>query len=209
MHGEQISIVQMQKTNILVVATKNKGKVREIKHVLKPLKLKIISLLDLPKFRDIRENGRTFRENAIKKAQTIAKRLNIKVLADDSGLEVKALKGKPGIRSARYAGPNPTTIRLCRKLLKEMKNKNDRRAKFTCVIAIAGPKMLRTVKGICEGKLVFDMKGKHGFGYDPIFVPDGYKKTFAQMSLKLKNKISHRGKALKKAKACLDRIFPS
>jgi len=193
----------------LIIATKNKGKVREIKHVLKPLKLKIISLLDLPRLRDIKENGRTFRENAIKKAQTIAKRLNIKALADDSGLEVYALGGRPGVKSARYAGPHPTSGKLCSKLLRKMKGKKDRRAKFTCVIAIAGPKMLRTVKGICEGKVIFDMKGKHGFGYDPVFVPDGYKKTFAQMSLKLKNKISHRGKALKKAKACLDRIFPS
>ena len=196
-------------TKDLIIATRNKGKIREIKHFLKPLRLKITSLLDLPKLSDIRETGKTFEENAIRKARTIAKKTKELVLADDSGLEVKALKGKPGIRSARYAGPNPTTIRLCRKLLKEMKSNKDRRARFVCVIAIADPKKVRTVKGICKGKVIFGMKGKHGFGYDPVFVPDGYKKTFAQMSLKLKNSISHRGKALKKAKACLDRIFAS
>jgi len=191
-------------TKDLILATKNRGKVREIKHILNPLKFKITSLPDLP-----RETGKTFEENAVRKAKTIAKNTKRLVLADDSGLEVKALKGKPGIRSARYAGPNPTTIKLCRKLLKEMKNKKDRRARFVCVIAVADLKKVRTVKGICEGKVIFEMKGKHGFGYDPVFVPDGYKKTFAQMPLKLKNRISHRGKALKKAKACLDRIFAS
>jgi len=193
----------------LIIATKNRGKVREIKHVLKPLKLKIISLLNLPKLRDIRETGKTFEENAVRKARTIAKKMEKLVLADDSGLEVKALKGKPGIRSARYAGPDPTTIKLCRKLLKEMKNEKDRRARFVCAIAIADPKKVRTVKGICKGRIIFEMKGRQGFGYDPVFVPEGYNKTFAQMPLKLKNKISHRGKALKKAKACLDRIFAS
>jgi len=193
----------------LIIATKNKGKVREIKHVLKPLRLKIISLLDLPKLHDLRETGKTFEENAIRKAKIIAKKTKELVLADDSGLEVKALKGKPGIRSARYAGPNPTTSKLCGKLLKKMKSEKDRRARFICVIAIAGPKKVRTIRGVCKGKVIFKMKGKHGFGYDPVFVPDGYKKTFAQMPLKLKNRISHRGKALKKAKACLDRIFAS
>ncbi|MFH1710430.1 MAG: XTP/dITP diphosphatase [bacterium] len=193
----------------LIIATKNKGKVREIKHVLKPLGSKILSLLDLPKMPDIKETGKTFEENAVRKAKTIAKKTKELVLADDSGLEVKAMKGKPGIRSARYAGPNPTTIRLCRKLLKEMKDRKDRRARFVCVIVIAGPKKLRTVKGICSGSITLEMKGRHGFGYDPIFVPDGYNKTFAQMPLKLKNKISHRGKALQKAKAYLARFFAS
>jgi XTP/dITP diphosphohydrolase len=171
----------MQRTNVLVVATKNKGKVREIRHILRPLKIKITSLLDLHGAPDIKESGTTFRENAVKKAQTIAKRLNIKVLADDSGLEVEALNGRPGIRSARYAGPNPTTEKLCKKLLKEMEGKKDRKARFICVIAIADPKKVRIVKGICKGTIIFKMKGKHGFGYDPVFIPEGYNKTFAQM----------------------------
>jgi XTP/dITP diphosphohydrolase len=191
----------------LIIATKNKGKVREIKHVLKPLKLKIISLLDLPRLRDIKENGRTFRENAIKKAQTIAKRLNIKVLADDSGLEVYALGGRPGVRSARYAGPKPTTEKLCGKLLRAMTNKEDRKARFVCVMAIASPKKCKIVKGICKGKIAYKMQGTHGFGYDPVFIPDGYKETFAQMPLRQKNKISHRGKALKKVADLLRKMI--
>ncbi len=193
----------------LIVATKNKDKVREIKLILKPLGIKVISLIDLPNMPDIKENGRTFSENAVKKAKTIAERSKTYVLADDSGLEVNSLNGRPGVRSARYAGPNPTTKKLCMKLLKEMKDKRDRRARFVCVIAIASPKKSLTVKGVCKGRIVFKMKGVHGFGYDPVFVPQGYGKTFAQMPLKHKNQISHRGKALKKAKACLDRIFAS
>jgi XTP/dITP diphosphohydrolase len=193
----------------LIIATRNMGKVMEIKHILKPLKLKILSLLDLPKLHDIKETGKTFEENADKKARAIAKKCNALVLADDSGLEVKALNGKPGIRSARYAGPNPTTNKLCRKLLKEMKGKKDRKARFVCVIAIADPKKARTIKGVCSGKIILKMKGDQGFGYDPIFAPEGFNKTFAQMPLNTKNKISHRGKALQKAKAYLARFFAS
>ena len=193
----------------LTVATRNKGKVREIKHVLKPLKLKILSLLDLPTLHDIKETGKTFEKNAVKKARSIAAKLKVLVLADDSGLEVRALNGRPGVRSARYAGPNPTTNKLCRKLLKEMKREKDRRAKFVCVIAIADPKKVRTIKGVCRGKIILEMKGDQGFGYDPIFVPEGFNKTFAQMPLNTKNKISHRGKALQKAKAYLARFFAS
>jgi XTP/dITP diphosphohydrolase len=193
----------------LIVATKNKGKVREIKHVLKPLKFRILSLLDLPELHDIKETGKSFEENAVKKARTISKKLNALVLADDSGLQVKALNGKPGVKSARYAGPNPTTNKLCRKLLKEMKGEKDRRARFVCVIAIADPKKVRTIKGVCRGKIILKMKGDQGFGYDPIFVPEGFNKTFAQMPLNTKNKISHRGKALQKAKAYLARFFAS
>ena len=196
-------------TKDLIVATRNKGKVREIKHILKPLKLKILSLLDLPVLHEIKETGKSFEENAVKKAKIIAKKLNALVLADDSGLEVKALNGRPGIRSARYAGPNPTTNKLCRKLLKEMKSKKDRRARFVCVIAIADPKKVRTIKGVCRGKIILEMKGDQGFGYDPIFVPEGFNMTFAQMSLKFKNQISHRGRALAKARTYLARIIAS
>jgi len=193
----------------LIIATRNKGKVREIRHVLKPLKLNILSLLDLPKAPDIKENGKTFEVNAVKKATAIVRKFDSLVLADDSGLEVKTLRGQPGIRSARYAGPNPTSEKLCKKLLRAMKSKKDRKARFVCVMAIASPKKKKVVKGICKGKIAYKMKGTHGFGYDPVFIPQGYSRTFAQMPLKLKNRISHRGKALKKAKAYLARIIPS
>lgn len=194
----------------LIIATRNKGKIREIKHVLNPLNLKIISLLDVPKAREIKETGKTFRENALKKSETIAKLYNRSVMADDSGLQARALGGKPGIKSARYAGPNPTTEKLCNKLLRVMSSKKDRTARFVCDIAIARPgRRTIVVEGACKGRIADKMIGRLGFGYDPVFIPSGYKKTFAQMPLKLKNRISHRGKALKKAKAYLDRIFSS
>jgi XTP/dITP diphosphohydrolase len=194
----------------LIIATKNKGKVREIQHLLRPLKLKVLSLLDMPHIPDIKEDGKTFKANATKKALTIARKLKTLVLADDSGLEVKALKGKPGVKSARYAGPNPTTIKLCTKLLKEMSRKKDRNARFVCDIAIALPNgKVKVVEGVCAGKIGDKMAGKEGFGYDPVFIPGGYLMTFAQMTMALKNRISHRGKALKKAKALLARIIPT
>ena len=197
----------MSRKKVLIVATKNKGKVKEIKHLLESFKLKVVSLFDAPKIPNIKETGKTFKANAIEKARTIANKFNVLVLADDSGLEVKALKGRPGIKSARYAGPNPTTKKLCSKLLKEMKNEKHRQARFVCVIAIAALKKVWTVEGRCNGKIIYKMKGIHGFGYDPVFVPSGYDKTIAQMPLKLKNRISHRGKALQKAKKLIRRII--
>ncbi len=194
----------------LIIATKNKGKVREIRHLLKPLKLKVLSLLDINGIGNIKEDGKTFKANAVKKASTVAKMLNSIVIADDSGLEVEALGGKPGIRSARFAGPNPTTKKLCAKLLRLMKSKKNRKARFVCDIAIVKAKGdIKVVEGICMGRIIDRMIGKQGFGYDPVFVPQGYYQTFAQMPLKLKNRISHRGKALKKAKAVLASIFSS
>ena len=195
----------MKKT--LIIATKNKGKVREIKHVLKPLKLKIISLLDLPKSPDIKENGRTFEENAVKKAVSISKIFKMPVLADDSGLCVDALNGRPGVRSARYADPNPSTQRLCAKLLKEMKSKNNRKAKFVCVIAVADGRKIRLAKGVCRGTITGKMRGVNGFGYDPVFVPQGHSRTFAEVPLRLKNNISHRGKALRKVAVILAKMI--
>lgn len=191
----------------LVIATRNKGKVREIRHLLKPLKLKVVSLLDFPGFPSIKENGRTFKENALKKAKAVARKLKCLAIADDSGLEVMALNGRPGVRSARYAGPNPTSAKLCRKLLNAMKGKRYRWARFVCDVALAGPDRKPViVEGICWGKIGDKMEGSRGFGYDPVFIPEGYQKTFAQMPLKLKNRISHRGKALIKAKGYLARI---
>ncbi|MFC1767766.1 RdgB/HAM1 family non-canonical purine NTP pyrophosphatase [Candidatus Margulisiibacteriota bacterium] len=197
----------MAKKKRLVIATKNKGKVREIKHLLKNFKVKVISLLDMPKVPDIKETAKTFKGNAIKKAKTIARKFNSLVLADDSGLQVKSLRNHPGVKSARYAGPNPTTNKLCGKLLREMKAKKDRKARFVCVIAVADAEKVRTVKGICSGKIGYKMKGTQGFGYDPVFIPGGATRTFAQMPLKIKNKISHRGKALQKAKKLIKKFI--
>jgi XTP/dITP diphosphohydrolase len=192
---------------ILVIATKNKGKFREIKHVLKPLKFHILSLLDMPKSPNIKETDRTFEANAVKKAVSISKRSKTLVLADDSGLCVDALNGRPGVRSARYAGPNPSTQRLCGKLLKEMRTKKNRKAKFVCVMAVADGRKIRLAKGVCKGTIINKMKGGNGFGYDPVFVPLGHSRTFAQMPLKLKNNISHRGKALRKVAVILPKMI--
>lgn len=194
----------------IIIATKNKGKIREIRHILRPLKVDVLSLLDLSNVPKIKENGRTFKENAIKKARIICQKVKMLTLADDSGLEVEALGGKPGIRSARYAGANPTSEKLCRKLLNDMMGKQNRHARFVCNIAIAIPgKKIKIIEGICRGKITDKMMGGHGFGYDPVFIPQGYIKTFAQMTLTKKNKISHRSKAFIKAKAFLATFFAS
>ena len=148
----------------------------------------------------VREDGKTFEANAIKKVKTIKLRPDQIAIADDSGLMVNCLKGKPGVRSARFADP-PTPDNLCRKLLKTMGNCSARGAKFVCAIAIAYPNgKIRVVKGVCNGRIVSEMRGQHGFGYDPVFKPCGYKKTFAQMSAAFKNRISHRARALRKLK---------
>ena len=180
----------------ILVATTNEHKIKEISHILKGIKIKGCGL-------KVAENGRTFEANAIKKAKAVAKRFKRVAIADDSGLMVNALNGAPGVRSARYATP-PTPLNLCAKLLRAMRNKKARGAKFVTVIALAQPDgKTRTFKGIVRGRIVKNMRGDHGFGYDPVFVPCGYQKTFAEMPPKLKNQISHRARALAKLKVYL------
>ena len=182
----------------IVVATTNEQKLHEIRHILKGIRVKGQGL-------SVKEDGKTFEENAIKKVKAIKILPNQLAIADDSGLMVDCLKGKPGIKSARFASP-PTAHNLCEKLLKVMRNAECgvRNAKFVCVIAIAYPSgKIKTVKGICHGKIIHEMRGKNGFGYDPVFIPAGYKKTFAEMSPAFKNRISHRARALRKLKAII------
>jgi len=170
--------------------------VREIAHILKGIKVEGAGL-------KVRENGTTFESNAIKKAKAVVKKFKCPAIADDSGLMVNCLGGKPGIRSARFATP-PTPENLCRKLLKKMDRCKARGAKFVCAIALAHPSgKVKVFKGICHGRIIKEMKGRHGFGYDPVFRPCGYKKTFAEMPSAAKNRISHRALALKKLKAYL------
>jgi len=179
----------------IIVATSNKHKLREIRHILK--------LLVVSRQSSVKEDGRTFEANAIKKVKAIKLKEGQIAIADDSGLMVDCLGGNPGIKSARFATP-PTPENLCGKLLTKIKNKKNRSAKFVCVIAVAYPNgKIKTVKGICPGKIIHEMKGSSGFGYDPVFVPRGYKKTFAEMKSAMKNRLSHRGKALRKLKAIL------
>ena len=131
----------------------------------------------------------------------IARKFNKLALADDSGLEVAYLNGKPGIRSSRFVGSPVTSKKLCTKLLKKLKGVpvSKRGARFVCVAAVAKPHgKVSVAQGICKGKIVFEMKGNHGFGYDPVFIPNGFKRTFGELSPATKNKLSHRGKAIRK-----------
>ncbi|MEK6645433.1 MAG: XTP/dITP diphosphatase [Candidatus Firestonebacteria bacterium] len=192
--------------NELILATRNKNKVKEIKNLLKGIKVKIFTVDDFPFLPEVVENGKTLTENAIKKAKTIAKKIHKIALADDSGLEVSMLGGAPGVYSARFSGKGCTYADNNNKLLKLMKNVpiNKRNAKFVCVVALAFPdEKIITVEGICKGKIADSSKGKQGFGYDPVFIPKGYNKTYAQLGLKTKNKISHRSLALEKIKKIL------
>ncbi len=182
----------------ILVATTNNHKLKEIRHILGGIKVMGSAI-------SVNENGKTFEENALKKARAAAKKYKQIALADDSGLMVDCLNGKPGIKSARFANP-PTAENYCTKLLKVMGNEKCvmRGAKFVCAIAIVTPNgKSRVVKGIVHGKIAFEMKGKNGFGYDPLFIPRGFSKTFAEMPASKKNKLSHRYKALQKAKIAL------
>ena len=186
----------------LVVATKNQHKLREIQQILKDLpQYELVSLKNYPDAPDVIEDQDSFVGNACKKALELARYTGELTMADDAGLEVDALNGEPGIYSARYAGEGATYQQLCKKLLKNMENipDNKRTAAFKSVVAVASPeKILFTVEGICAGKIIHEMRGKHGFGYDPIFLYEPLNKTFAELSAEQKNEISHRARALKK-----------
>lgn len=184
----------------MIIATKNAGKAKEFKQFFSVYGVEVISLLELDEdIPAVEETGSTFSENAALKAQHISKLLNKPVLADDSGLEIDALHGRPGIFSARYAGEPTDDGANNRKVLSELKDVpgEDRTARFVCVIAIAAPgkkTIFRT--GYCEGKIASEPRGDFGFGYDPIFVPNGYSVTMAELPAEEKNRISHRSKAI-------------
>ena len=185
----------------IVIATNNPDKERELKQLLKGLKIKVISLEKYPSCPKVRENSRSFRENAIRKAMTISRFTKRLAIADDSGLETDALGAKPGVRSSRFAGGGATYAMNNRKLLKMLSGKKKRGAQFRCVVAVCDyPRLIGVTEGKVRGKITGTAKGRYGFGYDPIFLVSGYKKTFAQMGSKIKNKISHRARALRKAK---------
>ena len=185
----------------MVVATRNKGKIREIREALKGLGLRIYALSDFPDLPEIEEDGKSFAENALKKARFYSKVFGKLTLADDSGLEVDSLKGLPGIYSARYAGKGASTRDNNQKLLNEMKgiSLSKRGARFKCVMAMVSPDGREAIaEGSCKGRIGFEEKGRKGFGYDPLFILPKYGKTMAELSLEEKNKMSHRGKALGK-----------
>ncbi len=195
----------------LVIATKNKNKAEEIKNIFADIKnLHLVSLTDegLEDAPDIKEDGISFEENAEKKSREISAFCGLPAMADDSGLCVDALDGRPGIFSARYAGENATDADRIEKLLKEMEGKENRNAKFVCAIAITFPgQKTITVRGECAGQITAAPEGENGFGYDPVFYIPEKKKTMAQISMKQKNCISHRAKALEKAAEVLKEIL--
>lgn len=183
----------------IFIATKNKGKVKEFEEFLQHRGLQVKSLLDLPEDIDVVEDGKTFEENAVKKAKEIGERIGKPVLADDSGLEVDALQGAPGIYSARYAGSDKDDVANNQKLLRELGdvNQKDRTARFVCALAIFFPNgEVRTVRGTCEGRIAHELEGEHGFGYDPLFYIPELNKTMAELERHEKNQISHRAQAL-------------
>jgi XTP/dITP diphosphohydrolase len=187
----------------IVIASKNTGKILEIKSFFNSLqKVQWLTFKDFESFPDIEEKGENFAENARLKGRGISLYTNKIALADDSGLEVDFLKGRPGVKSSRYAGAYATDKENRDKLLEEMKNirsLSERMARFTCRMVLWDPVKgsIFEAKGICEGSIGFEEKGTGGFGYDCIFIPSGYNKTMAQLTQDEKNKISHRGKALK------------
>lgn len=195
----------------LVIATKNQGKIREIRDKFSAYNdLEILSLNDFEDHPDIIEDGTTFEENALKKAREISIFTKLPVLADDSGLEIDALCGEPGIFSARYAGKDATDEERNRLVLEKMKDvpKGRRTARFICVIAIVLPRGSEyTFRGVCEGIIAHRMKGSNGFGYDPIFYLPKKRKTMAELSIFEKNRISHRAIALKRAYLACPNLF--
>lgn len=186
----------------LVIATRNEGKVRELQSLFGPLPIRLISLNEFAGIGDIPETGSTFMENARLKACGYAKATGQYSLADDSGLEVVALAGAPGVFSARYAGENSSFPEKIAALLDAVKGtgSKDMRARFTCSMALADSsgKILFGADGICTGTIVDKPRGRHGFGYDPIFVPEGHQETFGELSDEIKQEISHRARAAKK-----------
>ncbi len=191
------SETQMNTDLQIVLATRNEGKVSEFRVLLKDFDIEIKSLKDFGPIPEVEEDGETFEDNAYKKAQFTARVLGFPALADDSGLVVKALNGLPGVHSARYSGADASDEENNLKLLKAMKEKENREAFFMCVLAIAvpsGPALI--YEGKCNGVITEELTGNHGFGYDPLFYHEPMKKTFAQMSTDEKNQVSHRGMAM-------------
>ncbi|MCG8633315.1 MAG: XTP/dITP diphosphatase [Desulfobacterales bacterium] len=193
---------------IIVLATTNKGKTKEMQDILKDYPIEIKNLSDFGPIPEVIEDGETFDDNAYKKAAFTAKVLGYPALADDSGLCVDALDGAPGVYSARYAGENATDAENVAKLLEALKDEENRKAAFQCVISIAVPTgAALTYEGRCEGILTREPAGDNGFGYDPLFFFPEFNKTFAQLSLAEKAGVSHRGKALKEVTDEMDKIL--
>lgn len=196
--------------NTIIIATRNKGKIREISQLCSGLPITLYSLFDLwEQPPDIQETGTTFEENARIKAQWVFVQKKTWVLADDSGLEVDILNGEPGVYSARYAKEGATDSENIEKLLGKLSAvpEQKRTARFRCVMVLHGPEGIWVTQGTCEGVIASARRGTEGFGYDPIFIPDTFTKTFAELTSEEKNRISHRAKALTQMREVLYGLF--
>lgn len=184
--------------NTILLASANPHKVEELKQILEPYGIELKSTLDYPGGVDVEEDQPILEGNALKKARYWNLFSGLPALADDTGLEVDALNGAPGVLSARYAGENVTYAQNVTKLLHELDGMNNRKALFRTVIAFVNGKSEHLFEGVCEGEIIHEPIGDKGFGYDPVFRPNGYQKTFAELHAEEKNRISHRGRALQK-----------
>ncbi len=185
----------------IVLATRNRKKVEELQRIFAGYDIRFLTLDSFPYCPEVKEDGKTFRANAVKKAVQISQCTGCPAIADDSGLEVRSLGGAPGVFSARFAGEDADDQKNVKKLLREMKNVKgeDRAARFVCCIAFALPDgKYKTFTGYARGSIAGKPKGFNGFGYDPLFYPSGYQRTFAEMTDPEKDSLSHRGKAMKK-----------
>ncbi len=193
----------------ILLATRNRDKIREIKDLFHDLDVEIMTMDNFPDIPEVVEDGETLEQNAFKKANEVHKASGILSVADDTGLEVDYLAGRPGVYSSRFAGENATYDDNVNKLLATMEGvpKEKRTAQFRCVISIIGENISEHVEGSCPGYILTEKRGSEGFGYDPVFYEPRHKQTFAEMPLSLKNQISHRGLALKQAKEVIERIL--
>ena len=192
----------------IVLATRNKKKIEEIKRAIGNVPISILTIDDFPGCPEVQEEGVTFQENALKKALTVAQYTGKPSLADDSGLEVYALNNAPGVLSSRYAGEGTDDRKNIEKLLHEMRSviNGERNARFVCCLALVFPDgRVEIFSGHVEGRIGREPKGSYGFGYDPIFYPKGYDRTFAEMTAKEKDSLSHRGEALREFQKYLKR----
>jgi len=194
----------------LVLASRNEHKLREIAEILDGLDVELLSVSEFSNVPEVVEDGSSFEENAAKKAREVAAATGLPALADDTGLEVDALDGAPGVRSARYAGEPPDYDRNNAKLIQELSGvgADGRTARFRCVVALSTPEgRVSTVEGKTAGQILDSPRGDQGFGYDPLFLPDGFERTYAEMSPREKNACSHRGKAVRAARSLVEELL--
>lgn len=193
----------------LVLATHNNDKAEELRALLRGTGIEILTLDSLPHIGDIVEDENTLEGNALKKAREVFRLTSLPSLADDTGLEVRALRGAPGVYSSRFAGANATYAENVRKLLAALDGvpREQRGARFRSVLAFVAPDFERTVEGVCSGVIIEQPRGTRGFGYDPVFLPSHHEQTFAEMDMETKNRISHRALALRQMKRVLLQYF--